>query len=120
AGLGAAVIAGVLKPTFSRQRPDLWDPILSESGYSFPSGQVIGATVIYGLLGYLLVKYWPEKRRWIRWSVLTILLFVGLSRAYLGLNWPSDLLAGYSLGALWLISCITMLRIQRISQSDPS
>ncbi len=120
AGLGAAVIAGVLKPTFSRQRPDLWDPILSESGYSFPSGQVIGATVIYGLLGYLLVKYWPEKRRWIRWSVLTILLFVGLSRAYLGLNWPSDLLAGYSLGALWLISCITVLRIQRISQSDPS
>ncbi len=118
AGLGAAVIAGVLKPTFSRARPDLWDPILSETGYSFPSGQVIGATVIYGLLGYLLVKFLPAQQHRIRWSVLGILFFIGLSRAYLGLNWPSDLLAGYSLGALWLISCITMFRIQWMRQSD--
>jgi diacylglycerol kinase (ATP) len=118
AGLGAVVIAGVLKPTFSRARPDLWDPILSETGYSFPSGQVIGATVIYGLLGYLLAKYFPAQQHRIRWSMLGILFFIGLSRAYLGLNWPSDLLAGYSLGALWLISCITMFRIQWMRQSD--
>ncbi|MFQ3613682.1 MAG: diacylglycerol kinase family protein [Cyanobacteriota bacterium] len=117
AGLGAGILAGILKPTFSRERPDLWDPILSEMGYSFPSGQVIGATVIYGLLGYFLAKYWPEHRLSIRWGVLGILLFIGLSRAYLGLNWPSDLLAGYSLGSLWLITCITMWRIQDLRQS---
>ncbi|MCJ2544033.1 YegS/Rv2252/BmrU family lipid kinase [Thermostichus vulcanus] len=117
AGLGAGILAGILKPTFSRERPDLWDPILSETGYSFPSGQVIGATVIYGLLGYFSAKYWPEHRLSIRWGVLGILLFIGLSRAYLGLNWPSDLLAGYSLGSLWLITCITMWRIQDLRQS---
>lgn len=118
AGLGAGILAGVLKPTFSRERPNLWDPILPEMGYSFPSGQVIGATVIYGLLGYLLARHFPEQRRRIRWGVLGILLLISLSRAYLGLNWPSDLLAGYSLGALWLITCITMWRIQDLRQSE--
>ncbi|MGQ9837110.1 MAG: diacylglycerol kinase family protein [Cyanobacteriota bacterium] len=117
AGLGAAVIAGILQPTFSRERPDLGDPILLETGYSFPSGKVIGATVIYGLLGYLLANYWPQHRQWIYPGVVGILLFIGLSRAYLGLNWPSDLLAGYNLGSLWLITCITMGRIQDLRQS---
>ncbi|MFS8902867.1 YegS/Rv2252/BmrU family lipid kinase [Synechococcus sp. H60.4] len=118
AALGAAVIAGILQPTFSRPRPDLWDPILSETGHSFPSGQVIAATAIYGLLGYLLARYYPAQRRWIGGGVLGILLLIGFSRAYLGLNWPSDLLAGYSLGALWLIFCITLLRIQWMRQTD--
>lgn len=112
------MIAGILQPTFSRPRPDLWDPILSETGHSFPSGQVIAATAIYGLLGYLLARYYPAQRRWIGGGVLGILVLIGFSRAYLGLNWPSDLLAGYSLGALWLIFCITLLRIQWMRQTD--
>ncbi len=118
AALGAAVIARILQPTFSRPRPDLRDPILAETGHSFPSGQVIAATAIYGLLGYLLARYYPTQRRWIGSGVLGILFLIGFSRAYLGLNWPSNLLAGYSLGALWFIFCITLLRIQWMRQTD--
>ncbi len=112
------MIAGILQPTFSRPRPDLWDPILSETGHSFLSEQVIPATATYGLLGYLLARYYPAQRRWIGGGVLGILLLIGFSRAYWGLNWPSDLLAGYSLGALWFIFWITLLRIQWMRQKN--
>jgi membrane-associated phospholipid phosphatase len=69
-------------------------------------------------LGYLVASYYPAQRRWFAGGVLGILFFIGFSRADWGLNWPSDLLAGYSLGALWFIFCLTLLRIQWMRQTN--
>ncbi|MEG5032460.1 phosphatase PAP2 family protein [Microcoleus sp. AT3-D2] len=111
AGGGAIGLNLLLKRLFARARPQLWERVVDVRFYSFPSGHAMISMVIYGLLGYFLGARFPKQR----WSIyiLTVVLIaaIGLSRLYLGVHWPTDVIAGYTAGLVWLITCIITLEI---------
>jgi undecaprenyl-diphosphatase len=111
--LGGAVLSYGLKLAFSKPRPHLWQLLISETSYSYPSGHALGSMVLYGFLAYLLGNHFPQYAR-IFYLIATILIVaIGLSRLYLGVHWPTDVIAGYGVGFLWITLCITMLKLQQ-------
>ena len=110
---GAIVLNFWLKNIFSRARPELWEHIIDVNFYSFPSGHAMISLVIYGFIGYWLAS---SFKRW-RISIISFTSFliaaIGLSRLYLGVHWPTDVIAGYAAGLVWLITCILSLEVAR-------
>ncbi|MGD0237824.1 MAG: phosphatase PAP2 family protein [Syntrophorhabdales bacterium] len=102
--IGQAVL-NILKVIFQRPRPKTEMYVFS---YSFPSGHVFSATVIYGFCVYLTFRF--IKNATVKWILVTslalLILLIGFSRVYLGVHWLSDVLAGYATGFAWLLFCI--------------
>ncbi len=98
---GAEGLDLLLKVLFHRSRPVLWTTLIPESDFSFPSGHALFTAA---LLGAALVWCWNT-----RWRVPVLLLggaftvLVGLSRVYIGVHFPSDILAAWCLAALWIV-----------------
>ncbi|WP_181215979.1 phosphatase PAP2 family protein [Mesobacillus foraminis] len=108
---GGGILNLLLKGLFERERPDI-NRIIHADGFSFPSGHSMGSMIFYGFLGYLVIRSrkWPilSKLGWI--SLLSMVIFlIGISRVYLGVHYPTDVLAGFSAGIIWLIICISIL-----------
>jgi undecaprenyl-diphosphatase len=101
---GSVVLTTVLKGVFQRARPELIESGYQASFYSFPSGH---ATVAVGLYGMLTVILAYRLRGAARWAVaacgLLLVLLIGFSRLYLGVHYPTDILAGYLSALLWLV-----------------
>ena len=112
--LGTAILNLGLKLTFSRTRPLLWPRLIPETDFSFPSGHAMGSLVLYGFLTYLLATYYPKLSKVIYSLAVILIAAIGLSRLYLGVHWPTDIIAGYGVGFLWLTTCITMLKLQKL------
>lgn len=101
---GSVVFNSVLKILFARPRPTIIPQLVAESGYSFPSGHTIGAVALYGLLAIWL---W-QQRRWLLALLCTLWpMIVAVSRVYLGVHYPSDVLASLTVGILWVITIET-------------
>ena len=104
AALSGYVISFGLKELVGRPRPpqSLVQVITETDGYSFPSGHVMHYVVFLGSLAFVLsTSVKPGVNRWlIQGAVLAVLMAVGLSRIYLGVHWPSDVLGGYAVGAV--------------------
>jgi undecaprenyl-diphosphatase len=100
ASLGAFLLETTLKETFQRPRPSI--PHLMEAhGYSFPSGHTTIAAALFLILSYLWYRH-TRNHRWLGPSASIFLaLLIGISRLYLGVHYPSDVLAGFALGAAW-------------------
>ena len=98
--IGAAIIE-IIKRLTERARPALLDPLVEALGYSFPSGHTANATVAYGVLGVLVARLpWPTAVRVAIEVILGAIVFgVGLSRVWLGVHYPTDVVAGWLLGA---------------------
>jgi undecaprenyl-diphosphatase len=101
--IGAGILDGTLKLAFHRIRPDPFFGTRPNT-YSFPSGHALISLCFYGLIaGMLSLKL---EERWQRVAVWTVALFliaaVGFSRIYLGVHWPSDVLAGYAAALMWM------------------
>ena len=99
----------ILKSIFIRPRPfDLM--LIFENGYSFPSGHAMVSLSFYGFIIYLINKLNLDKKTKIFFSILLIILIllIGLSRIYLGVHYPSDVLAGYIISLAYLIIYITI------------
>ncbi|HHZ16715.1 MAG TPA: phosphatase PAP2 family protein [Peptococcaceae bacterium] len=107
-----------LKWLFQRSRPDEMFRLVEVSGYSFPSGHAMVSFAFYGLLLYLLwVNLQTKKRKYFWAAVLGLLvLAIGLSRIYLGVHYPSDVLAGFAAGGVWLVGCILGLQAAESSR----
>jgi undecaprenyl-diphosphatase len=105
--LGALALSTALKSAYDRPRPDLAPHGARVMTASFPSGHSTMAAATYLTLGALLARYQAKWRLRIYLVVLAIVLaiLVGLSRVYLSVHWPSDVLAGWTLGAAWALSC---------------
>ena len=97
---GAVGINSLLKLLFARPRPNLFSPLVVESGFSFPSGHVTASVAVYGFLAVLL---WQNKHR--VWALLSgsWVFVVAFSRIYLGVHYPSDTIAASAFTSLWLI-----------------
>lgn len=111
--LGGAILSTGLKLAFSKVRPQLWAQLVQETSYSFPSGHALGSVVLYGFLAYLLAQHYRQQRQVI-YALATVLIgSIGLSRLYLGVHWPTDVIAGYGIGFLWITVGIALLRFQQ-------
>lgn len=102
--LGVGLLNDWLKEIFHRIRPSgIW--LSKASGYSFPSGHTMGSTAGYGLLGLIFSKSAQSRKSSIAIITTTIfiVLCIGLSRIYLGVHYPSDVLGGLIFGILWLL-----------------
>src|ERR671910_188974 len=99
-----AVLTTVLKGVFQRARPELFYSGYHASFYSFPSGH---ATVAFGLYGMLTLVLAYHLRGAARWAVVVsgilVVLLIGISRLYLGVHCPTDIVAGYLAALLWLV-----------------
>ncbi|MDQ6926618.1 MAG: phosphatase PAP2 family protein [Candidatus Eremiobacteraeota bacterium] len=105
----AEVLDLVLKELFDRVRPDLWLRT-AVSGESFPSGHALASTVIYGLVAWTLARRWPGHEVLIGASATFVVAAIAFSRLYLGVHWPSDVVAGVAIGYLCLIATIQLVR----------
>ena len=98
---GAGVLNIVAKAFFGRVRPDLWLSLAPETNFSFPSGHAMGSMA---LVAALVVLTWSTRWRWIVLVVGGLFaFFVGLSRIYLGVHFPSDILAGWAASLSWVL-----------------
>lgn len=109
---GAFVLNTGMKLIFAKPRPELWPRLIPETSFSFPSGHALGSMVLYGALAFLLSKLFPQKSR-IFYSVASVVIgAIGISRLYLGVHWPTDIFAGYSVGFLWVMINIAFFNWQ--------
>ena len=105
--IGGSLLSFGLKVGFERARPDLVPHGATVYTKSFPSGHSFLSAVVYLTLGALLARVQPKRRLKIYLLGLAALLTVavGLSRVYLGVHWPTDVLAGWTVGASWALLC---------------
>lgn len=100
-----------LKELFRRPRPD--HPLVEGiTNYSFPSGHALMAVAFYGLLFWMGKKYIRETRTRFIFCLFMLILIggIGFSRLYLRVHYPSDVIAGYSLGMAWVWFCLLLTR----------
>lgn len=104
------VIEGA-KLVFARPRPELWPHLLPAFGYSYPSGHTALATVTYGLSAALIAPRLATILRRVAIVVVavTLIVVVGLSRIYLGVHYPSDVLGGLLFGSAWILISLKVL-----------
>ena len=108
-GVGGAAAANVvLKALFQRERPSLWHPSVVETSFSFPSGHAMASAA---LAACVIVILWRTRYRWV--AVVTgaiVVGLIGLSRLYLGVHYPSDVLAGWCASIAWVTIVAVLLR----------
>jgi undecaprenyl-diphosphatase len=105
--VGGAMLETLLKLGFARPRPELVSHLVDVTSFSFPSGHATMATITYLTLGVLLARVQERRRMKLYLLAVAILvaLIVGISRVYLGVHWPTDVLAGWCIGAAWALAC---------------
>jgi undecaprenyl-diphosphatase len=106
---GGMLLNKILKFIFYRPRPHFDDPILAVTGYSFPSGHTMAATVLYGVLAVLIFTRMKRtsSKVIIVCSASLLIALVGFSRMYLGAHYLSDVLGAMAEGLAWLSLCLT-------------
>lgn len=119
-GLGAAISVRVLKPLIGRERPPIEGRLVAVADPAYPSGHSLGSAAVVGVLAILAV--WQVRRRPIAVTVMAgavvFVGLVGLSRIYLGVHWPTDVLTGWAVGTLWvLLGAATYLRLAAASEA---
>jgi undecaprenyl-diphosphatase len=107
ATLGGTAISEGLKVGFARPRPDLVAHAVDVTSMSFPSGHAMLSAVTYLTLGALLARTQRQRRlrAYILGAAVLLTFIIGASRIYLGVHWPTDVLAGWCLGAAWALIC---------------
>lgn len=117
AALGATGLNVWLKDLFARDRPQLWEQIVDVQFYSFPSGHAMISLVIYSMIAYVLAINFPKWRGVLLLFLVPLVLAIGFSRLYLGVHYPTDIIAGYAAGFVWLTACIFSAELWKARRS---
>lgn len=103
--IGASLLNAVLKSLIHRARPDVVPHLTEVFNASFPSGHAMSSAAIYLTIGITLAGM--ERRRrgrlYVMAMAVALVVAIGASRVYLGVHWPSDVLAGWALGGAWAL-----------------
>ena len=116
-GLSTLLIVLACKPMFGRVRPALWEGPIHESSYSMPSGHALAAATFYGLLAWEIARRFPRFGRWPYLLAALLAFYIGLGRLYLGVHWPTDVLAGWTIGAAQTFAAVRLSRPQTTPRS---
>jgi undecaprenyl-diphosphatase len=105
---GGWVLELVLKPLFAIARPEVFPHLTQAGGFSFPSGHALRGTAVFGFLAGLLVAGRPAAGRWLL-ALVCVLVAVAVcwSRVYLGVHWPTDVIAGALAATAWVVVCLS-------------
>ncbi len=114
--IGGVIITNALKLAFARPRPEFsnYEPLIATA--SFPSAHSMMSAVVYLTLGALIARTRPDPlvRVYILGLAIFVAVIVGISRVYLGVHWPTDVLAGWAVGSAWALFCwLIALLLQR-------
>jgi undecaprenyl-diphosphatase len=109
--VGGVLVSQTMKWAYARPRPDLVPHGAEVFTASFPSGHSMMSAVVYLTLGALLARTQPQRavKSYILAVAVLLTVLVGLSRVYLGVHWPTDVLAGWTLGGLWALVCLMLM-----------
>jgi undecaprenyl-diphosphatase len=109
---GGMIVSSLLKDIFQRPRPDIVPHLAYASNTSFPSGHSMMSAVTYLTLGALLARSHDRKavKAFFLLVAALLCLMVGVSRVYLGVHWPTDVLAGWTAGGVWALLCWLVAR----------
>lgn len=112
--LFGALLNLLLKEIFRRQRPT-FDPLITLTSYSFPSGHAMNSFVFYATVSYFFYHFTKNIKLSVLVGTIAIILIIliGISRIYLGVHYPSDVLAGYLAGLLWFMLVLVVERTVR-------
>ena len=119
---GGFLLAQALKMVFARPRPELVPHLALVSSSSFPSGHSMSSAVVYLTLGALLSQLVEERtlKAYFLGVACFLTFIVGLSRVYLGVHYPTDVLAGWSAGLAWALLCwMAASYLQRRGKVEP-
>jgi undecaprenyl-diphosphatase len=122
ASAGGILLNELLKGLFARPRPDLALRLTDVRSLSFPSGHAMQSAIIYLTLAAFLARFVQARALKVYFVAFAFLLslLVGLSRVYLGVHYPSDVLAGWCAGLAWALVCWTVARrLQRRGAVEP-
>lgn len=107
-GAAAALLPELVKAAAARPRPTLWPWLIPTSGFSFPSGHAVAGTALYPLLGWLALRARGLGRAGYALG-LAVGVFVGVGRLYVGVHWPSDVVASWAIGAALSLAAVRWL-----------
>ncbi len=105
---GSALLNLILKALFQRDRPQLWERIVTENSHSFPSGHAMASA---SLTIALMVILWPTRWRW--WAIVggsVYMVVIAWTRLYLGVHYPTDIIAGWLMTAAWVLMVAGLIR----------
>jgi undecaprenyl-diphosphatase len=107
ASVGGVILSTVMKEAFARERPNVVPHLMDVFTPSFPSGHAMMSAAVYLTLGALLARSvtgW-QSRVFCVFIAVVLTVLVGISRVYLGVHYPTDVLAGWTAGAIWAMLC---------------
>jgi undecaprenyl-diphosphatase len=106
------LLSSLLKDSFDRPRPDIVPHEVYAASYSFPSGHSMLSAVTYLTLGAILARSHERKllKAYFLSTALFLTVLIGITRVYLGVHWPTDVLAGWTAGAVWSLLCWLLAR----------
>lgn len=110
----------ILKQIINRARPDA-EHLVTVETLSYPSGHAMMSMAFYGILIYLFWQF-PWNKAWknmITLVLVLLILSIGVSRIYLGVHYPSDVLGGFTAGFIWVLFCIVIFNLIKIFRNDP-
>lgn len=109
----------ILKQIINRERPTL-EHLVTVKTLSYPSGHAMTAMAFYGFLIYLITTF--NIRKSFKFLMITLLvvliLSIGISRIYLGVHFPSDILGGFIAGFVWVIFCVLLFNLLKVFKTD--
>ncbi|MDD7886516.1 phosphatase PAP2 family protein [Flavivirga sp. 57AJ16] len=116
----ASVSNMILKRFIDRARPDIEHLVVVKT-LSYPSGHAMSAVAFYGFIIYLIYKF--KVNKFIKTGLIVLfgilILSIGISRIYLGVHFPSDIVGGFIAGTIWVFFCILIFNLLEVFRKDP-